>query len=111
MADVKAALGTAEAAQRALDGFKGNSDAGGQGDGRQGVGDVVLARDAEDDVAKTEAVGEHLKLGPGGTRVDDAGAEVMLGTVPAVAHGMLIVRAQLGGDGIFGAVDPQALGL
>ena len=54
MADVKAAFGAAETAQRALDGFKGDADAGGQGDGREGVGDVVFARDAKDDIAKAE---------------------------------------------------------
>jgi hypothetical protein len=98
---------------RTREGGKGAGDEGelraaavSNGDGGEGIEDVVLARDGEFDVAEGLTVLFH---GEGGRafEVADVGGGVvrfLRGAVPAVGEGVGAVGADFAGDGILGAI-------
>ena len=107
VADFEAAFGATKGFQGVLDGVEGDAEFGGEGDGGEGVGDVVFAWDAEGGGAEEGAALVDFEVGVVGFAGEDVGGVGGVGVaVPAVADGLGGRGADFGGDGIFGAVDP-----
>lgn len=112
VADFEAAFSSTEGFQGVLDGVEGDAEFGGEGDGGEGVGDVVFAGDAEGGGAEEGVALVDFEDGVVGFAGEDLGGVGGVSVaVPAVADGLGGRGADFGGDGVFGAVDPVLRGL